>query len=293
MSMLSLGPFTGWEHISFNPTTAHCGISFPVSLAEKLRLTVLAALAFVFPLAFMAYAYCRIYWKINEHEKRLSGTIRRNNSMKRKLSLTLCMMFGTFVACWSPFFLLIVLAIILKDPGNLPEALGRIAYWFGYINCCLNPVFYCIRASTFRELMRERSVTMSHNVNFAVPNRGKRAFSLPTLPTKRRNSSSVGSAAISPTPILVGNIADSTQHKRIPSRMRAFSWTADFRLPGMLTTPIAQSSNEITLSRPKEKKNVVKKARLIMTNPETISESPVEMDQMEEIVLNVTPRRDR
>lgn len=295
MSMLSLGPFTGWEHISFNPTTAHCGISFPVSVAEKLRLTALAALAFVFPLAFMAYAYCKIYLKINAHEKRLAGKIRRKYSMKRKLSLTLCMMFGTFVACWSPFFLLIVLAIMLKDPADLPQALGRIAYWFGYINCCLNPVFYCIRASTFRELMRERSGTISHNVNFAVPNRGKRAFSLPSLPNKRRNSSSVGSAAVSPSPILVENV-DSTSNKsiqpslRIP-RMRAFSWTADFRLPGILTTQSAQSSHEIILSRPRNKQNSVRKVKLIKTSPETISESPVESYQMqEEIVLNVTPR---
>lgn len=281
MSLFSLGPFSGWNYISFNPSTAHCGISFPVSLAEKLRLTMLAALAFAIPLAFMAFAYCRIYWKINAHEKRLASTIRRNNSVKRKLTLTLCLMFGTFVACWTPFFLLIILAIVLKDPEDLPASLGRIAYWFGYINCCLNPVFYCIRTSTFRDLMREKSVTASQNVSFITPIRSKRAFSLPnSLSPKRRHSSSVGSLAISPTKILVSD--DISNDMNLPTlrtpRMRAFSWTTEYKIPGKTSSfNNTQSQSQINSSRFKDKRDIKDRIKKNTNYPETICEIPVEM----------------
>lgn len=295
MSLLSLGPFTGWTYISFNPTTAHCGMSFPVSLAEKLRLTMLAVLAFAVPLAFMAYAYCRIYWKINAHEKRLAGRIRRANSVKRKLTLTLCLMFGTFVACWTPFFLLIILAIILKEPDDLPASLGRIAYWFGYINCCLNPVFYCIRTSTFRDLMREKqSVTMSQNLSFIAPNRSKRAFSLPSLSPKRRHSSSVGSVTISPTKILVSNSDINTSNDNsLPTlrtpRVRAFSWSTDYKFPGKVTTNV-QSPSQITVSRFKDIKDTKERIKKNTMCPETISENPAEMVDNKVVCLDALPK---
>ena len=186
-SLLSLGPFESWSYIVFNPTTAHCGLAFPENLGDKLKLLFLALVAFILPVFGMSVAYLRIYFKVRLHEKRLnrnSNKGHRISTMTRKLVVTLCLMFGTFVLCWLPFFLLITLAVILDNASQLPWVLGRIAYWSGYLNCAINPSLYCLRSSAFKDVIRRPSSTTGEVTikKFVGPNRRRRAFSLPVIP---------------------------------------------------------------------------------------------------------------
>ncbi|EDO34341.1 predicted protein, partial [Nematostella vectensis] len=151
MSLLALGPFSGWKYIVFNPTTVHCGIAFPHTVTERIRMAGLSAVAFIIPLGLMIYAYLRIYFKVSAHERRLTHTRPNVSQLKRKLTVTLCLMFGTFVACWTPFFVLFAVALCVSDASDLPPSLGRVAYWCGYLNCCLNPALYCFRTTAFKE----------------------------------------------------------------------------------------------------------------------------------------------
>ena len=183
LSLLSLGPFESWSHIVFNPTTAHCGIAFPDTLGDKFKLSFLALIAFIIPVIGMTFAYCRIYFKVSSHEGRVNQNTRRENqptAVTRKLAVTLCLMFGTFLICWLPFFVLIVLAIALKDASNLPWFLGRIAYWSGYLNCAINPSLYCLRSSAFKDVIRRRSSSSGEVTNKTFVGR-QRAFSLPAI----------------------------------------------------------------------------------------------------------------
>ena len=185
-SLLSLGPFESWSYIVFNPTTAHCGLAFPNSLGDKLKLTFLALVAFIIPVSVMSFGYTRIYCKVRAHEERLNRNSTegpRIGTLTRKLAVTLCLMFGTFVICWLPFFLLIALAVVFDNASQLPWLLGRIAYWSGYLNCAINPTLYCLRSSAFKDVIR-RSSTSTGEVTkkFSIPNRRRRAFSLPTMP---------------------------------------------------------------------------------------------------------------
>ena len=187
-SFISLGPFENWSHIVFNPTTAHCGLAFPQTFGEKCKLTVLALVAFIVPVCVMSFAFFQIYLKVQSHEKKVLRNAKQRNIsavVTKKLAVTLSLMFGTFVICWLPFFLLIALAVIYDDPSKLPWSLGRIAYWCGYLNCAINPSLYCLRSSAFKDVIRRPSSTTTEVTikRLAVPYNRRRAFSLPAIIT--------------------------------------------------------------------------------------------------------------
>ena len=183
-SLISLGPFENWSYVVFNPTTAHCGIAFPDTLRDKLKLGFLALIAFVMPVLGMSLAYFRIYLKVSSHEGVINQSIKRRPNqllaVSRKLAVTLCLMFGTFLICWLPFFVLIALAVTLNDASNLPRYLGRIAYWTGYLNCAINPSLYCLRSSAFKDVIRRRSSSSGEVTNKTFNSR-QRAFSMPAI----------------------------------------------------------------------------------------------------------------
>ena len=187
-SLISLGSFQNWSFIVFNPTTAHCGLGFPETLGDKLKLTSLALVAFIIPVVFMSFAYLRIYFKVRSHEQKVYRKSKKgkiNTAVTRKLAVTLCLMFGTFVICWLPFFLLIGLAVVLDDASELPWIFGRIAYWSGYLNCAINPSLYCLRSTAFKDVARRPSSTTGEVTikRSTEPHRSRRAFSLPVLTT--------------------------------------------------------------------------------------------------------------
>lgn len=184
-SLIALGPFENWSYVVFNPTTAHCGIAFPDTIGDKLKLAFLALIAFIIPILGMSFAYCRIYTKVSSHEGTIKQkTQRRPNqplAVSRKLAVTLCLMFGTFLICWLPFFVLIALAVTFDDASNMPRYLGRIAYWTGYLNCAINPPLYCLRSSAFKDVIRRRSSSSGEVTNKTFNSR-PRAFSMPAIP---------------------------------------------------------------------------------------------------------------
>ena len=183
-SLLAMGPFNDWNYIAFNASTAHCGIAFPKTIGDKIRLSALAILAFVGPLILMAYAYCKIYTKVTSHARRVSRTLTTQNHVspvRRKLTITLCLMFTTFTVCWLPFFLLIALAVAFKNSKRMPYSLGRIAYWFGYFNCAVNPAIYCLRMSAFKETGFRRSSTYNVTRDKGSTSANQYAFPLPNL----------------------------------------------------------------------------------------------------------------
>ena len=187
-SFLSLGPFESWTYVVFNPTTAHCGLAFPKTNSDKLKLTFLALVAFIIPVFGMSFAYLRIYCKVRSHEERVNRNSKQrkiSTAVTRKLAVTLCLMFGTFVICWLPFFLLITLAVALNDASQLPWFLGRIAYWSGYLNCAINPSLYCLRSSAFKDVIRRPSSTTGEIIikKLTAPHKRQRAISLPVITT--------------------------------------------------------------------------------------------------------------
>uniref|UniRef100_A0A158Q6Y7 G_PROTEIN_RECEP_F1_2 domain-containing protein n=1 Tax=Elaeophora elaphi TaxID=1147741 RepID=A0A158Q6Y7_9BILA len=88
--------------------------------------------------------------KLNVSIRRKGGCFKENAEMKRerKAWRTLAIITGTFVACWTPFFLISLYRPICRC--KIPELLESITNWLGYLNSALNPVIYTVFSNDFR-----------------------------------------------------------------------------------------------------------------------------------------------
>ncbi|MCP9258169.1 SERotonin/octopamine receptor family [Dirofilaria immitis] len=73
-----------------------------------------------------------------------------NTKMKRehKAWRTLAIITGTFVACWTPFFLVSLYRPICRC--KIPILIESITNWLGYLNSALNPIIYTVFSNDFR-----------------------------------------------------------------------------------------------------------------------------------------------
>ncbi|VDN51886.1 unnamed protein product [Dracunculus medinensis] len=73
-----------------------------------------------------------------------------NAEMKRerKAWRTLAIITGTFVACWTPFFLISLYRPMCRC--KIPILLESITNWLGYLNSALNPIIYTVFSLDFR-----------------------------------------------------------------------------------------------------------------------------------------------
>ncbi|CAI5445278.1 unnamed protein product [Caenorhabditis angaria] len=67
---------------------------------------------------------------------------------ERKAWRTLAIITGTFVACWTPFFLVSLYRPICGC--NIPNVLEHVTLWLGYLNSALNPIIYTVFSQDFR-----------------------------------------------------------------------------------------------------------------------------------------------
>nr|QBL02608.1 neuropeptide-like GPCR [Tripedalia cystophora] len=151
---MSLGPLIGVAKFEYNPTTLICGVGFPTTPSEHLYLALLSIIGFVIPTNIMMFVYVRVYMAVRQQAKRLLAHAIVNHEvlqLQKRLILTVFLSWMCFIICWTPFFLLTVLAELLKDRSKLPHALGVAAYWSGYSNSLMYPIIICAMSKRFRE----------------------------------------------------------------------------------------------------------------------------------------------
>ncbi|KHJ85648.1 hypothetical protein OESDEN_14621 [Oesophagostomum dentatum] len=60
---------------------------------------------------------------------------------------------GTFVACWTPFFLVSLYRPICRC--SIPGVLESVTAWLGYLNSALNPIIYTVFSQDFRAAFKK------------------------------------------------------------------------------------------------------------------------------------------
>lgn len=160
-AVIVLGPFFGWGHMEFNPTTLQCGYGFPRSKYESLYIILLVIIAFVIPLIIMTALYIRIFISLRGHSRRMSTAAVAGNQHQATLKAqirvgaTFFLALLAFFVCWAPFCAFIAFAVIVKDRTSIPHGLGIAAYWCGFVNSLCNPFIVGIRSEQFRAAFAE------------------------------------------------------------------------------------------------------------------------------------------
>lgn len=72
---------------------------------------------------------------------------------ERKAWRTLAIITGTFVACWTPFFLVSLYRPICRC--TIPRAVETVTAWLGYLNSALNPIIYTVFSQDFRAAFKK------------------------------------------------------------------------------------------------------------------------------------------
>ncbi|KAK6745347.1 hypothetical protein RB195_011837 [Necator americanus] len=72
---------------------------------------------------------------------------------ERKAWRTLAIITGTFVACWTPFFLVSLYRPVCRC--TIPRPLETITSWLGYLNSALNPIIYTVFSQDFRAAFKK------------------------------------------------------------------------------------------------------------------------------------------
>ncbi|XP_052101986.1 octopamine receptor beta-2R-like [Mytilus californianus] len=158
-------------------------------VVNRLYAIISSSVSFWIPCTIMVFVYIRIFIEARKQEKhirsasvcsnksnalypnRSSRDISDRKTMKRehKAAKTLGIIMGVFILCFFPFFSWYLITSMCKDLCPYPPILGKILFWIGYSNSCLNPIIYAYYNREFRQafkrLLKMKSQFDSYNFN--------------------------------------------------------------------------------------------------------------------------------
>ncbi|EDO47619.1 predicted protein, partial [Nematostella vectensis] len=115
----------------------------------KVYMNIAAFASFLCPLTVMVVMYLRIYLVARYQVRRIG----RNYMTDVKAAKTIAVVIGVFVACWTPFFVIII--CYAHHPGfNVTKTTLNVVKWMEYLNSCLNPVIYTCLNRNYRRAFR-------------------------------------------------------------------------------------------------------------------------------------------
>lgn len=112
----------------------------------------------------MCFFYAKIYITVCDQSRRISATVKQlrtcsnlaattGHASAKKGALTLLIVIGTYVACWSPFCLLLFVQMTRGKTAGGPTA-DIATMLIGFANSACNPIIYNVRYRKFRETVK-------------------------------------------------------------------------------------------------------------------------------------------
>ena len=153
-----LAEFQGFE---FVPGYAQCSIKHLDERAKIIHYSIVLTLFLVVPSCATAFSYSRVLKAIRHHKMEILPSIsqvRRNGNEQQisvqeiKLSRSLFIVVFTFMLCWIPLWVIVILRrfFIVYMPRNVE----LLCMFFLYISNTVNPVIYAGMNSSFRSEFR-------------------------------------------------------------------------------------------------------------------------------------------
>lgn len=111
----------------------------------------------------MCFVYLKIFLTIFKQSKKISVTIEqvrsnfdlttRTRASTRKGALTVLIVIGIYMVCWSPFCVLLFVQMARGKSTGGPTA-DLITMFIGFANSACNPIIYSIRYRAFRQTVK-------------------------------------------------------------------------------------------------------------------------------------------
>ncbi|KAJ7389156.1 hypothetical protein OS493_033242 [Desmophyllum pertusum] len=167
-----------WQGFEFVPGYAQCSIKHHGERAKLIHYLIVLTLFLVIPLFATAFCYTKVLKMIRQHKMGIVPSLsqmRRNEAritvQEIKLSRSLFIVVFTFMSCWVPLWIIVILRrfFIIHMPRNVE----LLCMFFLYISNTINPVIYSGMNSAFRsEFRRIITCKSSGLVNVQCSQRG-------------------------------------------------------------------------------------------------------------------------
>ena len=122
-------------------------------------------ISFFLPCLVMILIYYQMYRYARHHAQNIQRTMKpclnhspnsqggKSNSVSdHKAAITLGVIMGTFLFCWTPFFVINIIGSCCST--CIPPIVFSSVTWLGYFNSTLNPIIYSIFNKEFREAFK-------------------------------------------------------------------------------------------------------------------------------------------
>lgn len=149
ISAFSLPSFSKFE---FNARRVTCVLVFDSTSSDIIYCTIKTAFYFAVTSVVVVYCYCKVFFNIREHARKVSSTFCRTrervNVEEIKITRTVFGVVMFFLICWIPEYILSM--IIRLQPNLLHPIVDRIVVFFLFLSSSLTPWVYAATNRQFR-----------------------------------------------------------------------------------------------------------------------------------------------
>ncbi|XP_021169286.2 trace amine-associated receptor 1-like [Fundulus heteroclitus] len=109
-------------------------------------------LTFYIPTVIISTIYLKILLVAKRQARNIQKTIKSEAALEKKASITLAIVLGVFLVCWTPYFLSLGLYHMRKF--TIPDIAIEVFKWLGWSNSVLNPLVYAFFYRWFRQAFK-------------------------------------------------------------------------------------------------------------------------------------------